>query len=241
MLISIITVCFNSEKTIRQTIESVLSQTYEQIEHIIIDGQSNDETGKIVQAYVQQYPDRFRFVCEPDSGIYNAMNKGVELATGELIGIINSDDWYEQRAVETVVKAYREGGDAVYHGIQRTYSDSALIGLQGTSASQLSKQMIEHPTCFVPRRFYRDYGLFDESYRYVADYEFMLRLQQKGVAFVMIEQVLANFRQGGASHKPEAVWENYRLWLKLGLLSKQQYAYRLVMDRVKLYLRRRKR
>lgn len=238
MLVSIITVCFNSEKHIEQTILSVIAQTYTSIEHIIIDGQSKDGTLTIIGKYARQYPDRIKFISEPDTGIYNAMNKGVKLAAGELIGIINSDDWYEQTAVEAVVGAYKEKGPAVYHGIQRTHRDDVVVGLQCTYASQLTRQMIEHPTCFLPKSLYVNFGFFNESYRYVGDYELMLRLQHKGVSFNVLEQIVANFREGGASHKIEAVWENYRLWRTMNLLSKREYWYRLTMDRFKLAIGR---
>lgn len=237
MLVSIITVCFNSEKYIEQTILSIIDQKYDEIEYIIIDGHSQDRTLEIINKYAQLYPSLIQYISEPDSGIYNAMNKGLAIAKGELIGIINSDDWYEEGAVEEVVNAYKRSGSAVYHGIQRTYFNEEIIDLKCTSSSQLHKGMIEHPTCFVPKYFYDQYGFFDEAYRYVADYEFMLRLQRKGVPFIVIEDVLANFREGGASHRPEAVYENYRLWLRTGLLSKREYMYRSVMDRIRLGIR----
>ena len=241
MLVSIITVCFNSEKHLEQTIRSVLAQTYELVEYILIDGKSTDRTLDIIQRYAQRHPNRIRYRSEPDRGIYDAMNKGLRLAQGELIGIINSDDWYEPTAVEAVVRAYQAGGPAVYHGIQRTHRQGESVGLRCTCANQLRTRMIEHPTCFMPRWFYEKFGYFDEAYRYVGDYELMLRLQQNGVPFVALEQVLANFREGGASHQPGAVSETHRLWLERGWLSKPEYAYREVMDRLRHFLGRARR
>lgn len=240
-LVSIITVCFNSEKYLEQTIQSVLTQAHEPIEYLLIDGQSQDRTVAIIQAYAQRHPDRIRYVSEPDTGIYDAMNKGLRLAQGELIGILNSDDWYEPAAVETVVRAYQAGGPAVYHGIQRTYRDGEVVGLRCTCANQLRTRMIEHATCFVPRQFYETFGLFNDAYRYVGDYELMLRLQQNGVPFVALEHVLANFREGGASHRPGAVSETHRLWRDRGWLSGPEYAYREIMDRLRLLLGRARR
>ncbi len=232
-LVSIITVCYNSEKYLEQTIRSVLSQTYQPLEYILVDGHSQDRTLDIIKTYAERHPDRIRYVSEPDRGIYDAMNKGLRMARGELIGIINSDDWYEPTALETVVRAYQESGPAVYHGIQRTYENEAVVGLRCTHANQLPTRMIEHPTCFLPRSLYEEHGLFSEVYRYVSDYELMLRLYRKGVPFIAIEAVLANFRKGGASHRHEATYENYHLWRQLGLLSKRAYAYRSVMDRLR--------
>lgn len=237
VLVSIITVCYNSEKFIEQTIQSVLSQTSPIFEYILIDGASTDGTLEIIKKYAEE-SDVIKYISEPDTGIYNAMNKGLNIATGELIGIINSDDWYEPNAVEHAVKAYEQHGLAVFHGIQRTYRDEEVTGLQCTSANQLTKGMIEHPTCFVPQQLYNENGPFDESYRYVGDYELMLRLRQKNIPFVRIEKVLANFREGGVSHSFDAVQENYRMWLRLGLQSRSKYMYRSVMDRLKLHLGR---
>ncbi|GAB3983818.1 hypothetical protein GCM10028806_57730 [Spirosoma terrae] len=236
-LVSIITVCYNSEKTIIQTIESVLRQTYPNIEYLIIDGNSTDNTLKIIKEYASQYPNTISYISEPDKGIYNAMNKGLFLAKGELIGIINSDDWYEERTVEFAIEAFMAHGDAVFHGIQRTFHQDEIIGLQCNMANQLSHKMIEHPTCFLPKSFYCNYGKFDESLKYVGDYELMLRLKKNNVKFIAIEKVLANFREGGASHNFKAVLENYSLWLKLGLMSRNKYIYRYVMDHVRLWLK----
>ncbi|RRB04074.1 glycosyltransferase family 2 protein [Larkinella rosea] len=237
-LVSIITVCFNSQKHIEQTIQSVVNQTYASIEYILVDGKSTDQTVTIIERYAQRFPDKIRFISESDTGIYNAMNKGVRLATGELIGIINSDDWYETDAVERVVQAYQQAGPAVFHGIQRTFLDEQEAFLIQTHASQLPKGNIEHPTCFVPASFYQTYGLFSEQYRYVSDYELMLRFARNQVPFIPLNAILSNFRQGGASHRPEAVWENLHLWHEKGILTHQQYLTWLYKDKLKVYTKR---
>lgn len=237
-LVSIITVCYNSQKHLEQTIQSVVNQTYAPIEYILIDGKSTDQTVAIIERYARQFPDQIKYVSEPDSGIYNAMNKGIRMATGELIGIINSDDWYETDAVERVVKAYQQTGPAIYHGIQRTFLDEQEAFLIQTHASQLPKGNIEHPTCFVPAAFYKTYGLFSEKYRFVSDYELMLRFLKNRVSFVPLNAILSNFRQGGASHRPDAVWENLELWYENGILSRQQYLTWLYKDKLKVYTKR---
>ena len=104
MKVSIITACFNSEKTIKTTIESVLHQTYSNIEYIIIDGKSSDSTIEIVKEYMPLFRGRLRYISEKDNGIYDAMNKGIRLSKGDVIGIINSDDFYELDAVENIIK-----------------------------------------------------------------------------------------------------------------------------------------
>lgn len=108
--VSIITVCFNSEKTIIDTLESVLNQSYENIEYIIIDGKSKDKTVDIIKRYENKFKEKkieYKWISEKDSGIYEAMNKGINKSTGEVIGIINSDDWYEKNTVEKVMKEYK--------------------------------------------------------------------------------------------------------------------------------------
>ena len=237
-LVSIITVSYNSQKHIEQTIQSVVNQTYDHIEYILIDGKSTDQTVAIIEQYARQFPDKIKYVSEPDTGIYQAMNKGIRLATGELIGIINSDDWYETDAVERVVDAYQQFGPAVYHGIQRTFLDEQEAFLIQTHASQLAKGNIEHPTCFVPASFYQTYGLFSEQYRYVSDYELMLRFVNHQVPFIPLNTILSNFRQGGASHRPEAVWETLHLWYKKGILTRRHYLTWLYKDKLKRYTKR---
>ena len=110
-LVSIITVCFNSERTIEQTIKSVLNQTYKEIEYIIVDGQSTDGTLDIINKYSSQIA---KIVSEPDEGLYHAMNKGISMATGDIVGIINSDDWYEPYTVEEVVKCFVQNAELIW-------------------------------------------------------------------------------------------------------------------------------
>ena len=110
MLFSIITVCYNSEKTIRRTIESVLNQTCQDYEYIIVDGKSTDKTLDIVKEYEARFADKLKYISEPDTGIYNAMNKGIALSDGSIIGIVNSDDWLQPDALE-IVKGYADKMD----------------------------------------------------------------------------------------------------------------------------------
>ncbi len=124
-LVSIITVCLNSEKTIEQTIQSVINQTYPNIEYIIIDGKSTDRTLEIIDKYKGKIS---ILVSESDEGIYDAMNKGLKLATGELIGIINSDDWYESDAVETIVNSFLADRNVqVIYGNMDVYDQDKFI------------------------------------------------------------------------------------------------------------------
>ncbi|KAB7729361.1 glycosyltransferase [Rudanella paleaurantiibacter] len=218
-LVSIITVCFNSEKYIRQTIDSVINQTYDNIEYIIVDGASSDSTVDIINEYAKKYPSMIKVISEPDTGIYDAMNKGIKIAKGNLIGLINSDDWYEKDAVNVIVEAYAESANSVIHGFQRTIQDDVEKNVVRTNISQINKQMIEHPTCFLPKLLYEKYGLFNTTYKYGADYELMLRLKKAGVDFRTVDSIIANFREGGASHKVQATFEVYDIWYMYGIIS----------------------
>lgn len=208
VLVSIITVSFNSEITIRNTIESVLNQTYENIEYIIIDGASTDKTLEIVKEYEEKFISRnyiYRIISEKDSGIYDAMNKGIRLCNGELIGIINSDDNYELDAVENIVNEYNiDNSYYVYHGLLKYYNNGQLFMIRGSNSDVLKKHMIEHPACFVAKKAYEEFGLFDCSLRYVADYDFLCRLKMNNKSFKLVDKIIANFYDGGAGDCKES-------------------------------------
>lgn len=204
MKVSIITVCFNSEKTIRTTIESVLHQTYNNIEYIIIDGKSSDSTIEIVKEYMPLFRGRLRYISEKDNGIYDAMNKGIRLSKGDVIGIINSDDFYELDAVENIIKYMNSEKYQVLYGACNLIYKDRVINTVKKSYQKLNKDMIPHPTCFVTRQTYHDFGLFLPSFKIAADYELMLRFYtSKKVTFKQIPKTIANFREGGISTKPE--------------------------------------
>lgn len=215
--VSIITVCYNSERTIRRTIESVLQQTYKNIEYIIVDGKSTDATCKIVSEYLDD--SRLKFVSESDEGIYDAMNKGIRMSTGKLIGIINSDDFYETDAVQKVVEAWDGSAGEILHGLMRQLRNGKEYGVILTSADFLHEKMIQHPSCFVVRDVYEKIGLFDTQYKYVADSEFMMRAYDAGVVFKPVYHVIANFDEGGASEKTAAQIERFRLSRQRGEIS----------------------
>lgn len=224
MLVSIITVCFNSEKTIAQTIGSVLHQTYSDIEYLIIDGKSSDHTMKIVEDYRAVFGGRMKVVSEPDHGIYDAMNKGIRIASGELIGIINSDDFYEPDAVEKIVRAYRKEMCAVLYGAVRTLTDDREESVSLLSHEFLEQRMIGHPACFITKSAYDRYGLYDTKYCSVADYDLMLRYRDcGGVEFVPVYEIIANFRSGGMCSSQKAYFDLLKLQKDRGMIGKGQY------------------
>lgn len=198
MKISVITVCLNSEKTIEQTIQSVINQNDDNYEYLIIDGRSTDRTLEIVGKYKNNIAE---IISEPDSGIYDAMNKGIALASGDIIGIINSDDWYEPKAFEKVRKCFQESDtEAVYGRMNLIYENGETEILIPSDIEKIRYEMeIPHPTVFLKKELYERYGVFQLRYAIAADYEFILKLYVKGVRFTYIDQSLANFRMGGIS------------------------------------------
>lgn len=200
MKISIVTVSFNSEKTIEQTIQSVLNQTYKNIEYIIIDGGSNDSTISIIEKYRDKVG---YFVSEQDEGIYNAMNKGIRAASGDIVGIINSDDWYDRNTIEKAVEYFSENAiDILYGDCIYLYEDGQRVrNMKFPLEAMWYLMAMPHPTVFVKKEVYQKYGVFDESYQMAADYELLLRFYSAGLKFGYLEYDMAYFRAGGATTK----------------------------------------
>lgn len=204
--VSIITPCLNSAVTIRQTIESVLKQTYTNIEYIIVDGESKDGTLDIIREYIPLFGGRLRYISEKDNGIYSAMNKGIRLSKGLLIGIINSDDYYENDAVEKIVQHMTNDKYQVLYGYCRLIKNNRITGMLKNRHEILEQRMIPHPTCFITRWIYRDFGLFLTVFKIAGDYDLMLRLYYSGkVTFIQVKKIIANFRIGGACSDLERV------------------------------------
>lgn len=222
--VSIITVSFNSEKTIKRTIESVLFQTYKNIEYIIIDGASTDHTVDIIKGYQNQFGNRIKWVSEPDEGIYAAMNKGIEMASGDLIGILNSDDYYELDAVESMVNALGKDKYQILYGFLRTLRNGEEYAIEIRTHKDLKNGMISHPTCFVTKQVYSDLGMYDTAYKSVADYDFMLRMSDnKNVVFQPVYKLITNFEQGGMSSTTTAWLELLKLQRNHGIITTVEY------------------
>ena len=206
MKFSIITVCFNSEKTIERTIRSVLNQTFSDYEYIIVDGCSKDNTLDIVKRYEPDFNGCLRWISEPDSGIYDAMNKGIKMARGEIVGIVNSDDWLEPDVLEVINESAKDTvEDRIYTGDIRYYyvnGEVQVISYNHTKLKRCSKLYligVNHPATFVPRSCYEKYGTFDTNLKIMADGDLITRLYYNNVPFVFIPKVLSNQMDGGAS------------------------------------------
>lgn len=194
-LVSIITIVYNGERHIEQAIQSVVNQTYSNIEYIIIDGGSTDNTLSIVRKYEKKIS---VLVSEKDKGISDAFNKGLRLAQGEIIGIINADDWYEQHAVAEAVKGI-QGYDIAFGDLQLWKNGERDFVLKG-NYDHLEKEMsVNHPTVFVRTACYKQFGLFDLSYRCAMDYDLMLRFKTNQCSFTYLGLTIANMRWEGFS------------------------------------------
>ena len=223
-LCTVITVCYNSESTIRKTFESVLHQTYNNIEYIVIDGQSTDGTIEIIKEYEPLFEGRMKWISELDKGIYDAMNKGIKMASGELIGIINSDDYYEPNAVEDMMAAVSEEPYQILYGFLRTLKDGIETGISLSSHVLLRERMIDHPACFVTKRLYEDLGTYDTEFVSAADYDFMLRMAEKPeVHFQPVYKLIANFATGGMCASSKAYYDLLKVQKKHGIITEKEY------------------
>jgi len=214
IVVSMVTVSYNSEDTIRDTIESVLKQTYPYIEYIIVDGQSTDGTLAIAESYRQAFEERgmaYHIVSEKDHGIYEAMNKGIALATGTLVGLINSDDWYEPCAAAVAAAAWKKSHyDMMYADLRMIKRDGKVF----IKHSRYRKHYIttrewNHPTTFVTKDTYRDFQYACKGN--ADDLDFMLRIRRAHKKVAVVHKVLANYRLGGSSNQkqPKVVWERF--------------------------------
>ncbi len=239
ILVSVLTPCYNSEKTIEKTLQCIAEQTYKNIEYIIVDGGSTDGTLELIEQYRHRLQERFTLISEKDNGIYDAMNKGIQLAKGQLIGIVNSDDWYEEDTVEQVVKHYQGNPCEVVYGMQRTYLNGHEKATFIYHHNFLTEQMITHPTCFVTKKTYDELGAFDLHYRSAADYDLMLRFWKSGkVVFTPVMRVLSNFQLGGMSSTQTGVRENAAVRFRYGCISKKKYRFMIVKSHIYEWLQR---
>lgn len=202
MKISIVTVCYNSANTIRDTIESVLAQTYTDIEYFIIDGASSDRTVEIAESYKASFAEKgmeYKIVSEKDNGIYDAMNKGAALSTGKFVAMLNSDDWYEPNAVETVVQTYKETPfDMFYADIKVIKGDGNSVIKRSRYDKIVTSRHWNHPTSFISKEIYNEMSYKCEGIH--DDFDLFLRIRRAGKKIAIKNAVLANFRFGGVSN-----------------------------------------
>lgn len=209
MKFTIITVTYNSASTLCDAISSVLSQSYCDIEYIVIDGFSQDNTIEMIKCYESKFNGRLKWLSEKDNGLYDAMNKGFRMATGDIIGILNSDDLLaEVTAIEKVVDCFKshKNIDGVYADLYYVsqYDTSKIVRhwISGKQRSFKRGWHPAHPTFYVKREVYQKYGLFDLSFKFAADFELMLRLiEKKHIKLVYLPEPLVRMRLGGITSK----------------------------------------
>ena len=208
MKVSLVTVTFNSDQTLRDTIQSVFNQTYSDIEYIIIDGLSKDNTVEIIRKYEPQFQGRLKWISERDNGLYDAMNKGIRMSTGDIVGIINSDDFYHRRdIISRVVEAFRnERTQAVYGDVRVVNSDNLDKTVRYYSSRNFSPNrfrygfMPAHPTFFTYRKYFEKFGYYKIDYHIAADYELLIRfLYVHRLKSKYLSLDFMKMRTGGAS------------------------------------------
>ena len=214
-LISVITVCLNSEKYLEETIKSVVGQTYQNIEYIIIDGGSTDGTLDIIKKYRNRIA---YWVSEPDQGLYDAMNKGIARAKGELVGILNSDDYYQPNAVEIIVGEFKKDKEAgVFCGEVLFFlkEDNGMRMTRRRRLTNLGKfgQEVVHPATFVKKEVYEKFR-YDVRYRIASDIDFVYLLYFNGVKFHTCPELIANYRVGGVSRRFWSIVDVFRIYGK---------------------------
>lgn len=235
-LISIITVVLNGAKHLEETIASVRNQTYGNIEYIIIDGGSTDGTLEIIRKNEDSID---YWESAPDDGIYFAMNKGIVLANGELIGILNADDYYLPDTVKRVVEANDEPRGHIYYGDMRTLLPNGQYADLKPDLSRMDeKPSVFHPTCFVAKTVYTQAGMFDTRYKISADYEFLLRCIRRKMSFHYIPQALTVFRTGGMSASCYSNVEGYHIMKQHKTGYHNQVIWRGIKCYVKAFLKK---
>lgn len=206
MKISIITVCYNSAATLTDTLESVLKQNYPEIEHIIVDGKSTDGTVELIRQYEARYQRKLKWISEPDAGIYDAMNKGISLATGDVIGFLNADDYYQDnRVLEEIAVAFNQTDiDAIHGNLSYINSKYKVVrtwqGRPYAAGAFQKGWMPAHPTFYCKRKCFEQFGVFDASIGSASDFELVLRFIEKyHITTYYMNRFMVFMRIGGSS------------------------------------------
>ena len=209
MKISLITITYNSGNTLSTTLESVLKQTYTDIEYILVDGASKDNTVSIIKQYEPLFGGRMRWISEPDKGLYDAMNKGIRMATGDIVGILNSDDFFTSNDIlQKNANAFQQDIklDAVYGDVHFVHPCNLNKSVRYYSSEIFKRSLMKlgfmpaHPSFYIRRKCFEKYGLYKTDYKIAADFEFLLRVIYKEkiqTQYLPIDMV--TMRTGGAS------------------------------------------
>ncbi len=224
---SIITICFNAEMTVRDTMESVINQEFDGYEYIIVDGKSSDRTNDIIKEYIPRFEKKgitVKYISEKDKGISDAFNKGIRMSSGEIIALINSGDALLDGALSRLDKEFKDHDDIIYgnticndpeHYIKymRTIPDHLDL-----NRMKYDGMIFTHQSSFVRSSVYEKYGLYDTSFKYVMDTDLFLKFYQNGIAFRYVNFAFVSMLAGGVSSRPsiDLLKENIRLSKKYG-------------------------
>lgn len=202
-MVSVVTVVYNGEKHLEDCIKSVLGQTYDAVEYIVVDGGSTDASVDIIRRYERGID---QWISEPDNGVYDAMNKGIRRASGDIIGLVNADDYYNEDTSKIVAELHRKYPNSIISGAMNRIMEggSAYTIRRNLSNSYLDSNIkyrmpVNHPATFVPAWVYRDLGVFDTSLQVLGDYDFICRAYEANIPFLFVDRVLSNMRVGGLS------------------------------------------
>lgn len=224
--ISIITVTMNSEKTLEKTLESILNQTFSPMEYLIIDGNSSDGTVELAKRYQERFSEKgitYKIYSEPDKGIYDAMNKGIRLASGEVIGIINSNDWYEAEALQTVADVYlKKGFDLFFADLRMHLPNGKTFIKPARNRNYATSRDWNHPTTFITKKIYEHYQYRTDTIH--DDYDLILRLKKAGVHIETVNRVLADFCMNGTSHERSVKKAWQRVMIKYRIYRNNGYS-----------------
>ena len=209
MKISLITVTYNSCKTLVTTLESVLAQTNRNVEYIIVDGASKDNTVVLIKECEPRFEGRLKWISEPDKGLYDAMNKGIRMATGDVIGILNSDDFFTSNDIlQQVANAFEANKkiDAVYGDVHFVHPDNLKKCVRYYSSKVFKRSLMKlgfmpaHPSFYLKKECFEQFGLYKTDYKIAADFEFLLRvIYKKGIRTQYLPLDMVTMRTGGAS------------------------------------------
>jgi len=218
MKISIITPVLNSEKTIEQTVESVLKQTYPWVEYIIVDGGSSDKTLELLEKYRNKIS---KIISEKDSGIYDAMNKGIKIATGEIVAVLNSDDFYSHsKVLEKIAECFKKNTiDACYGNLVYVDRINMTKKVRYWKAGDFDKRRIKygwippHPSFFVKKEWFEKFGYFRLDFFIAADYELLFRFILNSIKLFYLDEDIVHMREGGYSAK--SISQRIKGWKEL--------------------------
>lgn len=247
ILFSIVTVCYNSKKTISKTFNSVLLQNCTDYEYIVIDGGSNDGTVDIIRDYEPLFLGRMKWVSESDKGIYDAFNKGIKQCNGAFIWLVNSDDWIEKNALEEIKQIAKQyqGTLTVLCGQYNYWKYTKQIYMNTVMTKEsLYKAYVNlymgifHPACLFSNKVYKEVGLYNDKYNISGDLDHFLRCHEKGANFVPVDKVIINMTHGGISTKLllKKHLSDWRLLYSKYTKNKFFYYYQIVKKTIKWVL-----